>query len=90
MASNLDADSLSADLPHGDHKTANKEEHLEHVGPIVVDLVYDDIDHEPELHIRTWIALASMVLFNLVCTFAVLSPPAVVSIQNTIWRVATI
>ena len=49
--------------------------------PIHNDLVYDDIEHEPELHIRTWIALASMWLYNYVIVFALLSPPAVVCLQ---------
>ena len=42
-------------------------------------LVYDDVEEEPELHMRTWIALASMFLLNLVQVFALQGPPAVVS-----------
>ena len=55
---------------------------MESVKPVEVDLVYDDVDHEPELHLRTWVALASIVVLNLVVTFSVLSPPAVVSIRH--------
>lgn len=43
------------------------------------DLVYDDAEHEPELHFRTWIALASMFLYNYVIIITLLSPAAVVS-----------
>ena len=32
--------------------------------------VYDNVDEEPVIHIRTWIALASMFLMNFVQTFA--------------------
>ena len=42
-------------------------------------LVYDDVEEEPELHMRTWVALASMFLLNLVQVFALQGPPAVVS-----------
>ena len=42
-------------------------------------LVYDAVDEEPQIHLRTWIALASMFLMNFVQTFALQGPPAVVS-----------
>lgn len=41
-------------------------------------LVYDG-DEEPEIRMRTWIALASMFILNLVQVFALQGPPAVVS-----------
>ena len=41
-------------------------------------LVYDDAEEEPELHMRTYVALASMFLLNLVQVFALQGPPAVV------------
>lgn len=41
-------------------------------------LFYDG-EEEPEIHMRTWIALASMWLLNLVQVFALQGPPAVVS-----------
>ncbi len=40
--------------------------------------VYDAADEEPEIHWRTWIALAAMFLLNLVQVFALQGPPAVV------------
>lgn len=43
-------------------------------------LVYDG-DEEPEIHMRTWIALASMFVLNLVQVFALQGPPAVVSVM---------
>lgn len=42
-------------------------------------LVYNDVDEEPAIHLRTWIALASMFLMNFVQTFALQGPPSVVS-----------
>jgi hypothetical protein len=62
-----------------DAKPFASEKHLEHVDLVDGDLVYNDAEHEPELHIRTWVALASMCLFNYVIVFALLSPPAVAS-----------
>lgn len=41
-------------------------------------LTYNDVDEEPEIHARTWIALAAMVLLNYVFVVALLGPPAVV------------
>ncbi|KAF7546138.1 hypothetical protein G7046_g9399 [Stylonectria norvegica] len=41
--------------------------------------VYDNIDEEPVIHIRTWIALASMFMMNFVQTFALQGPPSVLS-----------
>ena len=90
MASDLDINSLSADLSRTDRavqirtldecKAAGKGEHVEHVKPTSIDFACDDddTDHKPKLHARTWVALASMVLFNLVCTTAVLTPASVV------------
>ena len=43
-------------------------------------LVYDDVEEEPEIHMRTYVALASMFLLNLVQVFALQGPPAVVSL----------
>ena len=61
------------------HASSSKQDHLENVKTRDPEFVYDDTEHEPELHIRTYIAIASMFFFNLACTFAILSPPAVVS-----------
>ena len=64
-------------------KPFESEKHLEHVdvlqgGQGGGDLAYDDAEHEPELHIRTWLTLAAMCVFNYGVVFALLSPPAVV------------
>lgn len=45
-------------------------------------LVYDNVDVEPELHLRTYLALASVILLNYVQVIALQSPPAVVSIHR--------
>lgn len=42
-------------------------------------LVYADIDKEPELHARTWIAIAAMCFLNFVQIIALQGPPAVLS-----------
>ena len=42
-------------------------------------LVYDDVDEEPELHTRTYIALAAFFLLNYVQVYALQGPPLVVS-----------
>jgi hypothetical protein len=48
-------------------------------GIAMENLVYDNVDEEPAIHLRTWIALASMFIMNFVQTFALQGPPAVVS-----------
>ena len=70
---------MTSKAEHADAKPLDSVKHLEYADSIDGDLVYDDAEHEPELHIRTWIALAAMCLFNYVVVFALLSPPAVVS-----------
>lgn len=55
-----------------------EEKHIERVPTSDTNLVYDDQDEEPELHARTYFALAAMFLLNLVQVFALQGPPAVV------------
>jgi hypothetical protein len=47
-------------------------------------LVYDNDNEEPELHARTWVALAAMGLLNFVVIFALLGPPAVVCASHCV------
>jgi len=63
-------------------KTSMEAKHLEEVVTQEGNLVYDG-EEEPEIHMRTWIALASMFLLNLVQVFALQGPPAVVSGLST-------
>lgn len=49
------------------------------IDPPMENLLYDNIDEEPAIHLRTWIALGSMFLMNFVQTFALQGPPSVVS-----------
>jgi len=42
------------------------------------DLIYDEVDEEPEIHAKTYLALASMFLLNMVQVVALQGPPAVV------------
>jgi hypothetical protein len=60
-------------------KTESESEHLENAVTLEDNLVYNAVDEEPEIHMRTWIALAAMFLLNLVQVFALQGPPAVVS-----------
>lgn len=60
-------------------KTESESEHLENTVTLEDNLVYNAVDEEPEIHMRTWIALAAMFLLNLVQVFALQGPPAVVS-----------
>lgn len=93
MASDTPADAVTADTRRHEeqenvHAVGAKagsnvdEMHLEKIDPNDQNLVYDDVDEEPELHARTYIALLSMFALNLVQVFALQSPPAVVSDQR--------
>lgn len=53
-------------------------EHKENTLEPESNLIYDDVDDEPELHMRTYVALMSMFMLNLVQVFALQGPPAVV------------
>jgi hypothetical protein len=69
----------------GAGRTANAEkpatvaEHHEHIVDHMGNLTYDNAEEEPELHARTYLALAGMWLLNYVQVFALQGPPAVVS-----------
>jgi hypothetical protein len=66
----------------GDEKQASleeREEHVEHVATAEGNLVYDDVDEEPELHARTYLAVFAMLMLDMVQVFALSGPPAVVS-----------
>ncbi|KAI1623427.1 major facilitator superfamily domain-containing protein [Exophiala viscosa] len=90
MASNTNPDAVTADTARSyelekvhtaDGKTDSMvdEQHMEKVDTNEGNLVYNDVDEEPELHARTYIALLSMFALNLVQVFALQSPPAVLS-----------
>lgn len=59
-------------------KPASSEKYLEDIDMTHENMVYDDAEHEPELHLRTWIALVAMWLYNYTIVFTLLSPPTVV------------
>jgi hypothetical protein len=59
-------------------KNSDEEQHLEHVKTSSLNLEYNDDEEEPEIHARTYIALAAMFLLNLVQVVALQGPPAVV------------
>jgi hypothetical protein len=62
-----------------DEKSSDEEQHLEHAVTSSVNLEYNDDEEEPEIHARTYVALAAMFLLNLVQVVALQGPPAVVS-----------
>ncbi|KAF4338445.1 siderophore iron transporter [Fusarium beomiforme] len=63
--------------------------HLENIATNdTLNIHYDEVDEEPELHMRTYIAIAAVWLMNLAQTIAVQGPPAVItyigrSLNNT-------
>jgi len=61
-----------------DEKDHPGSDHLEQVITAEQNLHYDEIDEEPELHARTWLALTAMMLLNMVQVVALTGPPAVV------------
>ena len=73
-------------LPSPDsEKDLSGEKRLEHVVTAENNIVYDEVDEEPELHARTYIALAAMFLLNLVQVVALQGPPAVVGDDGAVW-----
>ncbi|KAJ4348295.1 uncharacterized protein N0V89_009667 [Didymosphaeria variabile] len=70
--------------PSAEQRGGNKQDHahaeqIEIAIPSRGDLVYDNIEEKPELHFRTWIAVAAMFLLNFVQVFALQGPPSVLS-----------
>jgi MFS family permease len=64
-------------------KASDVGQHHEHAVDSQGNLFYDNADEEPELHARTYIALAGMWLLNYVQVFALQGPPAVLSYIGT-------
>lgn len=69
-------------VPHtespGQEKISEDMKYVECSSPVGEDLEYDNDEEEPQLHARTYFALAAMFLLNLVQVFALQAPPAVV------------
>lgn len=67
----------------GEVRGALEIEHVEDTkGSLDANLVYED-DQQPELHSRTYFALAAMFLLNLVQVFGLMGPPAGVRKSRT-------
>lgn len=66
----------------GSEKILGESKHLETVLAPSTNLVYNHDDEEPELHARTYFAVAAMFLLNMVQVFALQGPPTVVSIDH--------
>lgn len=60
-------------------KSIEDAKHLEGIPASTANLVYSHDDEEPELHARTYFAVAAMFLLNMVQVLALQGPPAVVS-----------
>lgn len=73
MASNTQLQDLDYE------KTASETQHLENVTKAYDENLVYRLNEEPELHLKTWFALAAMFLLNMVQVFGLLGPPAGVS-----------
>jgi hypothetical protein len=62
-------------------KNSHEAQHLEHAKTSSLNLEYNDDEKEPEIHARTYVALAAMFLLNFVQVVALQGPPAVVSFK---------
>lgn len=80
MAFNSGKEAFSpATLSTDEENYVSEKNHLEQLASPSDNLVYDNVEEEPELTARTWIALGAMFLLNLVQVLALQGPPAVVS-----------
>lgn len=61
-----------------EEKVLPAEEQVEVIKPSELNLTYDEVDEEPSLHVRTYIALAAMFILNLVQLVALQGPPSFV------------
>jgi hypothetical protein len=52
-------------------------EHSDNKATAAVD-AYSDAEHEPQIHLRTWLALAAMLCFNISITLAAITIPGAV------------
>jgi hypothetical protein len=69
-----------------EEKVLPAEEQVEVVKPSELNLTYDEVNEEPSLHIRTYIALAAMFMLNLVQLVALQGPPTFVRLGSTSHR----
>jgi hypothetical protein len=60
-------------------KSIGEAKHTDFVPTSTANLVYSHDDEEPEIHARTYVAVAAMFLLNMVQVFALQGPAAVVS-----------
>lgn len=75
-------DSKATELEVETTTASEVEKSQQDVSPTNVNFVYDDNEEEPELHARTYTALAAMFFLNLVQVLALQGPPAVVCVKN--------
>ena len=66
-----------------EEKVPPSEEQVEVLKASEVNLTYDEVDEEPSLHVRTYIALAAMFMLNLVKMVALQGPPTFVCPGHT-------
>lgn len=62
-------------------RSSHEAQHIEHAKTSSLNLEYNDDEEEPEIHARTYVALAAMFLLNFVQVVALQGPPAVVGLQ---------
>lgn len=71
-------------LQKTDISSSNDVMHLENIDTNDnLNIHYDEVDEEPELHMRTYIAIAAVCVMNLVQTIAVQGPPAAVRTRTS-------
>ena len=89
MASNTRPDAVTekgveSDRPDMVYVEENRDlstnEQLKEIDGSDHNLRYDEVDDEPEIHLRTYVAVVAMFLLNLVQVLALQAPPAVVRI----------
>lgn len=78
MAAQMDPTTKAIVITDTGKKIPAETKHIEETTTEEGNLIYDG-EEEPEFHMRTWIALFSMFVLNLVQVFALQGPPAVVS-----------
>jgi hypothetical protein len=79
MSREVKSEPLQAAHSPLEEKSIEDAKHSEVVDSQSANLVYNQDDEEPEIHARTYFAIASMFLLNMVQVLALQGPPAVVS-----------
>lgn len=77
VETSIKAEVHEAQLSHHEGDTLEKQSKPGELEEL--NLHYDDLEHEPEIHIHTYFAVAAMLFLNYVQVIALQGPPLVVS-----------